>query len=430
MRRMLPTSTLLILVGFAFASAASAAVREYWLKAEEILWDYTPSYPTNLMTGQPFNAEQRVFLDPAPDRIGHIYRKAVYRSYTPHWGHVLDGPNEVLDPATGQRRILRPAGSPEEHLGLLGPLLRAEVGDVIVVHFRNETRFPVSVHPHGVFYLKDSEGTPYDDGTSGADKADDAVPTGGQHTYTWGVPLRAGPGPADPDSLLWEYHSHTNETADTNAGLIGPMIIYKNGKLDSPTPQREFVNLFNIYNENSSTYLDVNIAEFTSAPVDPDDPDFQESNLMHSINGLLSGEPPGSDHARRPARALVHLRHGHGGRHPHAALARLDGGPQRQPDRRDGDLPRCRQDDGHDPRRPGNVDVPLPRQRPHRRRHDDQLRHPAVAVEEGAGPRPASARVRSRSRQRAPGGEKEEEALRRRSICRRHPAGRHRPRRR
>ncbi len=55
----------------------------------------------------------------------------------------------------------------EEHLGLLGPTIRAEVGDEIHVVFRNRIRFPAGIHSHGVLYNKSSEGSPYDDGTSG-----------------------------------------------------------------------------------------------------------------------------------------------------------------------------------------------------------------------------------------------------------------------
>ncbi len=56
----------------------------------------------------------------------------------------------------------------EAYLGNLGPLMRAAVGDTIVVHFLNRLPQPVSVHPHGVFYNKTSEGALYADGTSGA----------------------------------------------------------------------------------------------------------------------------------------------------------------------------------------------------------------------------------------------------------------------
>jgi len=43
-------------------------------------------------------------------------------------------------------------------LGFLGPILRAEVDDVVEVHLKNFATRPYSLHPHGVFYKKDSEG--------------------------------------------------------------------------------------------------------------------------------------------------------------------------------------------------------------------------------------------------------------------------------
>jgi hephaestin len=183
-------------------------------------------------------------------------------------------------------------------LGVLGPVIRAEVGDTIKVVFKNNASFPFSIHPHGVFYQKNSEGAPYNDGTSGDKKNDDAVPPGKTHTYNWLVPERAGPGPMDPSSIIWAYHSHTDEVADTNAGLIGPMIITRKGmaKPDgSPIDvDREFVTLFSVLNENSSLYLDKNIQAFAGDPssVNVDDEGFGESNLMHSINGYVFGNGP------------------------------------------------------------------------------------------------------------------------------------------
>ncbi|HVN10466.1 MAG TPA: multicopper oxidase domain-containing protein [Kineosporiaceae bacterium] len=113
----------------------------------------------------------------------------------------------------------------EAYLGFLGPVIRAAVGDTVKVVFRNNCSIPASVHPHGLFYRKDSEGAPYNDRTSGDDKSDDAVPRGGRHTYTWLVPDRAGPGPHDGSSVMWMYHSHTDEIGDTYAGLVGPIEI-------------------------------------------------------------------------------------------------------------------------------------------------------------------------------------------------------------
>ncbi len=51
---------------------------------------------------------------------------------------------------------------------MLGPMLRAEVGDKVYVHFLNRLSVAASVHAHGLRYGKNSEGAPYDDGTGGA----------------------------------------------------------------------------------------------------------------------------------------------------------------------------------------------------------------------------------------------------------------------
>src|SRR6185369_3731595 len=160
------------------------------------------------------------------------------------------------------------------------------------VVYRNRCSFPTSMHPHGVFYDKASEGAPYADGTSGARKADDAVPPGGRHTYVWKVPGRAGPGPHDGSSVMWMYHSHTDEIGDTYAGLIGPMIVTARGQARADgTPRsvdRELVAVFQVSDENQSLDLPANLAGL-AAPPDPEDEGFEESNLMHNINGYVYG---------------------------------------------------------------------------------------------------------------------------------------------
>lgn len=254
-----------------------AAERAYFIAAEEVVWDYAPSFPTNAMTGKPFGAAARVFVEHRPDRIGRKYLKAVYRGY--------------FDAA-----FSRPAPHPAQ-LGLLGPIIRAEVGDTIVVHFLNRTRFPLSIHPHGVSYDKASEGAPYADGTSEKDKADDRVPPGARHTYRWQVPERAGPGPGDPSSIAWPYHSHVDPVADTNAGLFGVIVVMARGQArPDGRPMgidREFVTLFGIFDENASLYRDENSARYLTARVDPNDEAFVESNLMHTMNGRLWGNLDG-----------------------------------------------------------------------------------------------------------------------------------------
>jgi FtsP/CotA-like multicopper oxidase with cupredoxin domain len=254
--------------------------RTYYIAADEVAWDYAPS-GINGITGRPFEGDALTFVENGPDRIGKVYQKSVYREYT-------DATFTTLKPRPSQWR----------HLGVLGPVIHAIVGDTIKVVFKNRTQFPASVHPHGVFYAKDSEGAGYADGTSGANKGDDLVPPGGHHIYTWQVPERAGPGPMDGSSVLWMYHSHVDEPADTNAGLIGPIIVTKRGMAradGSPIDvDREFVTMFTVFDENASPYLQQNIDTYTGRPatVKPDDEAFHESNLMHSVNGYVFGNLP------------------------------------------------------------------------------------------------------------------------------------------
>jgi hephaestin len=263
------------------SSSQLGVTRMYFIAADEVTWDYAP-LGFNRITGEPFDETANVFLANGPDRIGRKYVKAIYREYT-----------------DGNFNRLKPRPEQWNHLGFLGPVIRATVGDSILVHFKNKTTRPVGIHPHGVFYNKNAEGAPYSDGTSGANKDDDAVPPGMKFDYRWAVPERAGPGPADGSSVFWMYHSHTDEVADTYAGLMGPLIITGAGKGDSnavPTDvDRELVTEFFVSDENQSPYLDQNIATFPTDPasVNPDDEDFIESNKMHSINGYMFGNLPG-----------------------------------------------------------------------------------------------------------------------------------------
>jgi FtsP/CotA-like multicopper oxidase with cupredoxin domain len=150
-------------------SAPPARERVYYIAADEVTWDYAPS-GINRITGKPFGDAEAFWVAAGRHKMGKVYKKAVYREYT----------DESFT-------ALKPRHADWEHLGILGPIIRAEVGDTIRVIFKNNASFPASVHPHGVFYDKNSEGAPYGDGTSGADKADDGVPTGKTHTYTWQV---------------------------------------------------------------------------------------------------------------------------------------------------------------------------------------------------------------------------------------------------
>ncbi len=259
-------AVLLIVIGlFSQLVWAKSQDRIYWIAADEVEWDYAPSFPVDPMTGDEFTDDQRIFVEQG---IGRRYLKSVYREYTEGFGAL-------------KQRTPR-----EMHLGILGPVIRAEVGDRIIVHFKNNTRFPASVHPHGVRYSKAHEGAPDNKHASGV------VAPGDTHIYHWEVPERAGPGPNDPSSIVWLYHSHVDTTVDTNSGLVGPIVIVRKGfmrQVDGMPPigvNREFFSLFAVFDENVSLHLDSNLSACAGV-CDVDDEDFQESNLMHGINGLV-----------------------------------------------------------------------------------------------------------------------------------------------
>lgn len=129
--------------------AGAGQLRTYYIAAEEVVWDYAPS-GRDQITGRPFDETAKVFVQRGPGRIGSRYLKALYRGYT--------------DATFRTMTAARPAEAP---LGLLGPVIRAEVGDTVRAVFRNRASFATSIHAHGVFYDKASEGAPYADGTPG-----------------------------------------------------------------------------------------------------------------------------------------------------------------------------------------------------------------------------------------------------------------------
>jgi FtsP/CotA-like multicopper oxidase with cupredoxin domain len=248
------------------AAAGERDTRTYFIAADTVIWDYAPDRQ-NKVTGEPFSEDENVFVAQTEDRIGSSYRKCLYRGYTD---------KTFATP--------KPRPDSEAHLGYLGPVIRAEVGDTIKVVFRNNCSFPTSIHPHGVFHEKDGEG------------ASHAVSPEGTHTYTWKVPEQAGPGPMDGTSAMWMYRSQADESSDAHAGLSGFLIVTAEGRANpdgSPEDvDREVFSMYEVADENSSPYLEENIRMFTVDDVDKDDDDFVESNLMHAINGYVYGNGP------------------------------------------------------------------------------------------------------------------------------------------
>jgi hephaestin len=225
-------------------NSTAGRTRTYYLAADPVAWDYVPG-GSDAIAGHPF-ADSAFFRDSTRQAVSTSYRKVLYRQYTD---------------STFTRLTRRPAQW--QHLGFLGPVLHASVGDTIRVVFRNHGDRPYSVHPHGVFYEKDSEGAPYADGTSGGDKLDDGVAPGATHVYLWPVPERAGPAHGEGSSVMWMYHSHTDETRDVNTGLLGVMVVTARGMArpdGSPKDvDREIIAVFDQVHEEDSWLVDKNL---------------------------------------------------------------------------------------------------------------------------------------------------------------------------
>ena len=262
-----------------------ARTRHYYIAAEPEQWDYMPS-----------GSDPVCGMALPPDVImRHQIWKVRYIQYTD---------------ATFTKRVPQPA-----RLGILGPVLRGVTGEFLAVTFYNRTQEPLSMHPHGVKYDKDSEGSYHneiDDGSrSPQPRANDAhssiqgkgaaVGYNAKFTYVWQLDEESGPLPSEPSSKAWLYHSHVNTEIEINQGLEGFIIVTdpKRARADG-TPSdvdREMAALFMIYDENplgpeaQETLLTTSSDQLTSTWVNLQQ--LIEQSERHAINGYIFGNLPG-----------------------------------------------------------------------------------------------------------------------------------------
>ncbi|TFJ95892.1 peptidase M3 [Platysternon megacephalum] len=244
---------------------------EYFIAAEEITWDYAPEIPETI--DRQYKAQ---YLDNFSNLIGKKYKKAVFTQYAD---------------ANFNKRLETPR--PKE-MGILGPVIRAQVRDIIKIVFKNMASRPYSIYLHGVTLSKDAEGA-----TDPLDSTDNstlskAVQPGETYTYKWSIVDTDQPTAQDAQCLTRLYHSAVDVTRDIASGLIGPLLICKSDALDKRGVQKkadiEQQAVFAVFDENKSWYLEDNIKQYCSNPssVKRDDPKFYRSNVMHTINGFMS----------------------------------------------------------------------------------------------------------------------------------------------
>lgn len=173
--------------------STSGTRREYWIQAEPTTWNITPRRRDEMMA-------QRI------KKGRSKFTAYAYRAYSPNFG-------EPLGPAS-----------------IPGPMLEAREGETLVVHFRNRCPVPVTMHPHGVFYSNEMDGSykgVHTDPTG-------FVQRGRTVTYLWECP--------EGTAGTWFYHDHGPlDPLPLYKGLFGGLVVRT---ADEPLPDREYVIAF------------------------------------------------------------------------------------------------------------------------------------------------------------------------------------------
>ncbi|KAH0630993.1 hypothetical protein JD844_004444 [Phrynosoma platyrhinos] len=187
------------------------------------------------------------------------------------------------------RTFMRRKASNSDHMGILGPVLKGEVGDEFMIMFKNLARRPYNIYPYGITNVTSFFRL---GGTKMNVKLLPIRPTQ-VFMYRWKIMPEDGPTRSDPHCLTRYYYSSIKPAKDLASGLIGPLLICLKETMDQRgnqimSDEARFV-LFSIFDENRSWYLAENINRSCTdaANVNPLDPEFYASNVMHSINGYI-----------------------------------------------------------------------------------------------------------------------------------------------
>lgn len=246
------------------ATPDPARTRRYYVAMEPEVWDYAPQ-GLDPVCGLPL---------PPSVKANRRGAKIRYVQYTDE---------------TFTARVLQPA-----RLGLMGPVLRGVVGDYLAVTVLNRVSQPLSMHPHGVRYDKDSEGSYYRPSPGlGA-----AIGSGARFTYVWHLDADSGPLPSEPSTKPWLYHSHVTGDGEAGMGLVGFILVTDPARANpdgSPKDvDREHVALFMNFDESGLGAAEREAAEYglpgkTWTQVQ----ELMEAGMRPAINGFIFGNLPG-----------------------------------------------------------------------------------------------------------------------------------------
>ncbi|XP_049728340.1 coagulation factor VIII isoform X2 [Elephas maximus indicus] len=238
----------------------------HYIAADEEDWDYAPAVLPS--TDRSYKSQ---YLNNDTQRIGKKYKKVRFIAYT--------------DETFQTREAI------QYESGILGPLLYGEVGDTLLIIFKNQASRPYNIYPHGITNVSPLHSGRLPKGVKHL--KDLQIMPGEIFKYKWTVTLEDGPTKSDPRCLTRYYSSFINLERDLASGLIGPLLICYKESVDQRGNQmmsdKRNVILFSVFDENRSWYLTENMQRFLPNPagVQPQDPEFQASNMMYSINGYV-----------------------------------------------------------------------------------------------------------------------------------------------
>lgn len=90
---------------------------------------------------------------------------------------------------------------------LPGPLIKAKVGDTVIVHFKNSLLEATTIHWHGLRVPNQMDGVP--------GVTQPPIPAGGEFRYEFVV----------NDAGTYWYHPHVNSAAQVGWGMYGPIVV-------------------------------------------------------------------------------------------------------------------------------------------------------------------------------------------------------------
>jgi len=113
---------------------------------------------------------------------------------------------QYLDGKTAQIWAYRDGSLPNSKAAIPGPMLRTEVGNEVIVHFRNELPDETTVHWHGIRLPPESDGTP---------SSQAPVLPGSEFEYRF----------TTRDASSFWYHPHVRAYDQVERGLYAPLVV-------------------------------------------------------------------------------------------------------------------------------------------------------------------------------------------------------------